>query len=108
MSRMASAKRFLVVASATSTVGTAKLLVVEDDDSIRETVEEALRAEGFDVKSCGNGADALALLAEPGTKDVDLLVLDLMLPGLGGLDLCRQLARSTSRAFVPLIVTPSS
>ena len=103
MSRMASAKRFLVVASATSTVGTAKLLVVEDDDSIRETVEEALRAEGFDVKSCGNGADALALLAEPDTKGVDLLVLDLMLPGLGGLDLCRQLRKLNNQTPVLVI-----
>ena len=100
---MASKKRFLVVASATSTVGTAKLLVVEDDDSIRETVEEALRAEGFDVKSCGNGADAMALLNEPDTKGVDLLVLDLMLPGLGGLDLCRQLRKLNNHTPVLVI-----
>ena len=100
---MASTKCFLVVASATSTVGTAKLLVIEDDDSIRETVEEALRAEGFDVKSCGNGADAMALLNEPDTKGVDLLVLDLMLPGLGGLDLCRQLRKLNNHTPVLVI-----
>ena len=72
-------------------VGTARLLVVEDDDSIRETVDEALQAEGFSVRSCSNGAEALANLTMGNQEPVDLIVLDLMLPGLGGLDVCRQL-----------------
>lgn len=84
-------------------MGTARLLVVEDDDSIRETVEEALRAEGFEVNSCGNGADAMALLSAPNTEGVDLLVLDLMLPGLGGLDLCRQLRKLNNHTPVLVI-----
>jgi len=74
-------------------VSTAQLLVVEDDNSIRETVDEALTAEGFSVRSCANGAEALALLTAEGAEPVDLVVLDLMLPGLGGLDLCRQLRK---------------
>jgi len=72
-------------------VGTARLLVVEDDDSIRETVDEALQAEGFSVRACSNGAEALANLTMGNQEPVDLIVLDLMLPGLGGLDVCRQL-----------------
>lgn len=72
-------------------VSAARLLVIEDDDSIRETVDEALRAEGFSVRSSANGANALQSLTDPKADPVDLIVLDLMLPGLGGLDLCRQL-----------------
>ena len=74
-------------------VATSTLLVVEDDDSIRETVGEVLRAEGYDVLTCGDGAEALNLFTSEPAQQVDLLVLDLMLPGLGGLDLCRELRR---------------
>ena len=74
-------------------VSTRRLLVVEDDDSIRETVGESLRAEGFEVQTCANGASALNLITADSSNSVDLIVLDLMLPGLGGLDLCRELRR---------------
>ena len=66
---------------------------MEDDDSIRETVGEALRAEGFEVQTCADGASALNLITAETSDPVDLIVLDLMLPGLGGLDLCRELRR---------------
>ena len=72
-------------------VATSRLLVVEDDDSIRETVGEALRSEGYEVFTCSDGAEALGLLTAESGQQIDLLVLDLMLPGLGGLDLCREL-----------------
>ena len=74
-------------------VATGRLLVVEDDDSIRDTVGEALRAEGYEVMTCADGSEALALFTEEPRRPVDLLVLDLMLPGLSGLDLCRELRR---------------
>ena len=74
-------------------VSTRRLLVVEDDDSIRETVGEALRAEGFEVLTSSNGAAALDLVMGGASDPVDLIVLDLMLPGLGGLDFCRELRR---------------
>ena len=74
-------------------VAPAQLLVVEDDDSIRDTVDETLKEDGFAVRSCANGAEALAMLTAEGAEPVDLVLLDLMLPGMGGLDLCRQLRR---------------
>ena len=83
-------------------VATSRLLVVEDDDSIRETVGEALRAEGYDVLTCGDGAEALSLFTNEPAQQVDLLVLDLMLPGLGGLDLCRELRRFNNNT--PILV----
>jgi two-component system phosphate regulon response regulator PhoB len=72
------------------------LLVVEDDDTIRETIRDALILEGFEVTACGNGRDALqSLQRASGTEDpFSLVVLDLMLPGLGGLDICRQLRKA--------------
>ena len=74
-------------------VATSRLLVIEDDESIRETVGEALRNEGYEVLTCSDGAEALGLFTSETPEQVDLLVLDLMLPGLGGLDLCRELRR---------------
>ena len=91
--------------SSRTLVSTARLLVVEDDDSIRETVDESLRAEGFSVRSCANGADALANLTDPKAEPVDLIVLDLMLPGLGGLDLCRQLRRGNTSTPILVILS---
>ncbi|MFM1900636.1 DNA-binding response regulator [Synechococcus sp. BS56D] len=85
-----------------SAVSTARLLLVEDDESIRETVREALKAEGFEVLACGDGAEALATLTQSTAEPVDLVVLDLMLPGLGGLDLCRQLRKSEDNT--PILV----
>jgi two-component system phosphate regulon response regulator PhoB len=72
------------------------LLVVEDDDTIRETIRDALILEGFEVTACGNGRDALqSLQRASGNNDpFALVVLDLMLPGLGGLDICRQLRKA--------------
>lgn len=83
-------------------VATSRLLVVEDDDSIRETVGEALRVEGYEVLTCADGAEALSLLTGEPSQPVDLLVLDLMLPGLGGLDLCRELRRFNNNT--PILV----
>ena len=81
------------VTTLSAAVSTRRLLVVEDDDSIRETVGEALSAEGFEVQTCADGASALNLITAETSDPVDLIVLDLMLPGLGGLDLCRELRR---------------
>jgi two-component system phosphate regulon response regulator PhoB len=82
------------------------LLVVEDDDTIRETIRDALILEGFEVTACGNGRDALqSLQRASGNEDpFALVVLDLMLPGLGGLDICRQL-RKTGDATPILVVS---
>lgn len=88
--------------AAHNAVSAAHLLVVEDDTSIRETVKEALRAEGFEVSACGDGSEALTMLTGPLADSVDALVLDLMLPGLGGLDLCRELRKLNKT--IPILV----
>lgn len=67
------------------------LLIVEDDDTIRETIRDALSAEGMVVTACAGGHSAFAMINELKPNTFSLIVLDLMLPGLSGLDLCRRL-----------------
>ncbi|MGB3298639.1 MAG: response regulator transcription factor [Phormidesmis sp.] len=80
-------------------VGLGKVLLVEDEALIRETVALSLADEGFEVLVASNGQQALEMLiGSPGGKkegakaaiaDINLIILDLMLPGMNGLDLCR-------------------
>ena len=99
---MGTAPGFPVTATTENVVSTAHLLVVEDDTSIRETVQEALKTEGFEVSACGDGNEALALLSGSPEDSFDALVLDVMLPGLGGLDVCRQLRERNNP--IPILV----
>ena len=65
-----------------------KILVVEDDPHISLGLEEVLKSDGFDVATCNRGDNALAAVSEHRPA---LLVLDVMLPGLSGYDICKQL-----------------
>ena len=65
-----------------------RILVIEDDPSILQGLEEALRAEGYAVSSASDGVTGWQLVRE---ADAALLVLDLMLPGMSGFDLLRKL-----------------
>ena len=81
----------------------ASLLVVEDDDTIRDTIREALILEGYEVTASGNGREALSLVQGAAERaPFSLVVLDLMLPGLDGLDLCRQIRQSENS--IPILV----
>ena len=66
-----------------------KVFVVEDDPAVRDVVEHALVREGMETKALGDGEAALEHLraAEP----YDLVILDVMLPGMDGIELCREL-----------------
>ena len=75
-----------------------RLLLVEDDASIREVVELGLERAGFRVTAIGDGADALA---EFRRRPYDAVLLDLMLPSMDGFDVCRRI-RESSR--VPIIM----
>jgi len=65
-----------------------RILLVEDEPSLVTTLSDRLRSEGYDVESIGDGERALA---HPGASFVDLLILDVMLPGKSGFDVCREL-----------------
>ena len=79
--------------SHTNPATSSRLLVVEDDDTIRETVGEALTSEGYDVLTSSDGGSALNLVLSQSSNPFELIVLDLMMPGLSGLDFCRELRR---------------
>src|SRR5690242_19504976 len=64
------------------------LLVVEDHAALRDTLAENLRAEGYRVLTAGDGVAALEIARR---EPIALIVLDLMLPRLDGLEVCRQL-----------------
>jgi DNA-binding response OmpR family regulator len=75
-----------------------RILVVEDEGSIRTIVEYALRDAGFSVLTSGRGDEALDLLQR---EQVDLVVLDLMLPGLDGLEVCKRIRADRN---IPIIM----
>src|SRR4051812_1970596 len=76
----------------------ARILVVDDDHMVREVVVAYLRAGGHEVTDCADGETALLLAASPLP---DLVVLDLMLPGVDGLEVCRKLR---ARSDVPIVM----
>jgi len=74
-------------------------LVVDDDVTVRDVVQRYLDRAGYRVQVAGDGEQALRRVAE---KAPDVVVLDLMLPRLGGLEVCRRLRRDAQR--VPIVV----
>ena len=79
-----------------------RILVVEDQDSIRRMIEALVRARGYDVEAVPNGARAIdaAIKSPP-----DLVLLDLMLPGqYDGFEVCSRLRADPSTRSVPVIV----
>ena len=77
-----------------------RILVADDEPSVRDSVGYALTQEGFDVVLAEDGDDAEGKLGS-GEPAYDLLVLDIMMPGRSGLDLCRDVR---SRSPVPIIL----
>jgi two-component system, OmpR family, response regulator MprA len=75
-----------------------RILVVEDDEAIADVVRRALRREGHDVRSAADGVEALALSEE---YVPDLVVLDLGLPRLDGVEVCR---RIRAESDVPILI----
>lgn len=74
------------------------ILVVDDDGQIRQLVAKLLRENGYRVTTARDGREMRHVLAD---AEVDLLILDLMLPGAGGLELCRELRKTST---IPIIM----
>jgi two-component system, OmpR family, response regulator RegX3 len=75
-----------------------RVLVVEDEESFSDALSYMLRREGYEVEIAATGPDALTTFDRSGA---DLVLLDLMLPGLSGTEVCRELR---SRSHVPIIM----
>src|SRR6266702_5672422 len=87
-----------VSAYARRTAGAGRVLVVEDDEGIRDMLRYNLVSAGFAVHEAADGASGLRTAR---TSRPDLILLDLMLPGMSGFDFCRALRRSSK---VPIIM----
>lgn len=76
-----------------------KILVVDDEISLQETVAYNLKKQGYDVQTTGDGAEALDLARE---IKPDLIILDVMLPGLDGFEICRILRKEMTTPVLML------
>jgi two-component system, OmpR family, response regulator RegX3 len=75
-----------------------KVLIIEDEESYRESLTYLLQKEGFEVAAAGDGSSGLVSYDRTGA---DIVLLDLMMPGLSGTEVCRQLR---ARGSVPIIM----
>src|SRR5487761_2437086 len=80
----------------------AHILIVEDDERIRASMQLALEDEGYEVAEAASGEDALELFGHnsPG-QNFELIIIDIMLPGMDGFACCRELRRQSA---VPIIM----
>src|SRR5258706_15483579 len=82
----------------------ASILIVEDEEALTLLLRYNLEADGYEVATVARGDEADLLLKE---KSPDLVILDWMLPGLSGIELCRRLrARPRTQQLPVIIVTP--
>ncbi len=78
-----------------------RILVVDDEPSIREILDFSLAAEGFEVIQAPDGEDALLVA---GALRPDLIILDVMMPRLDGIETCRQLKADSRTRDIPVIL----
>ena len=69
-----------------------KILIIEDDADIREGIKLILESEGYEVAEAANGEEGLELL----DKDTDLIVLDIMMPGITGIETCKRIREKSN------------
>lgn len=101
---LANVARPMIVSDRAARVDMTKLLLVEDDQTLLDTLTFNLTREGYDVIRAGDGVTALDLARQ---HKPDLIVLDVMLPGLDGLTVCRTLRRETEAPIVLLTARSS-
>lgn len=73
---------------------TAKILVVDDNSDIRDLIVHILNADGFHVYSASDGSSALSILK---ANSIELVLLDVMMPGMSGLDLLREIRTGSEK-----------
>ena len=81
-----------------------RIMIADDEAAIRESLERVLQVEGYDVSTVANGLAVLDGVDGAGGDPLDLLILDVMMPRLGGLETCRRL-RAAGRDLPVLMLT---
>ena len=71
-----------------------KILVVDDERAVRESLRRALELEGYEIELAADGSEALVRLMENGDSQPDAVILDVLMPGVDGLEVCRRLRRN--------------
>ena len=79
----------------------ATILCVDDDDLVLLAIEELLRTEGYDVITAPGGQEALKILED---RDVDLMIFDIIMPGMDGYELCERVRKNDRFADTPVIM----
>jgi two-component system response regulator MprA len=79
-----------------------KILVVDDERAVRESLRRALELEGYEIELAADGLEALQLLEANGDTQPDAVILDVLMPSVDGLEVCRRLRRSGNR--VPVLM----
>ena len=82
-------------------MGKETILVVEDEEDIRELLKYNLEKEGYQVFGAGTGEEALRAVRD---RRPDLILLDLMLPGIDGLEVCRRIRGEAQTQPLPIIM----
>jgi two-component system phosphate regulon response regulator PhoB len=82
-------------------MGKKRILIIEDEEDIRELIRYTLDREGFGVSEAGTGEEGLRSAAD---RNPDLVLLDLMLPGKDGLSVCRELKGDEATRNIPVIM----
>ncbi len=78
-----------------------RVVIVEDEETLAKNLSDKMHGEGFAVKTVNNGEEGLDLIR--GEKP-DLVILDIMLPGLDGLSICRMVRNDAATADIPIIM----
>src|SRR5262245_66290835 len=79
----------------------ARIMIVDDDPQIRRVLRTALVAQGYEVVDARNGHEALEKLRD---EKVDLVILDMNMPGMGGLETCRKIRSTSDISIIMLTV----
>ena len=78
-----------------------KILIIEDDPSFSRAINHIIEKEGYDVVSASNGMTGMRMAKE---ENPDLLILDVMLPGLDGFEICSRLRNDPETATLPIVM----
>ncbi|RMZ50519.1 DNA-binding response regulator [Flavobacteriaceae bacterium PRS1] len=81
------------------------ILLVEDDESILFGLQDILEDNGYQISTASNGTEGLKLATD---KEIDLLVLDIMLPGMSGIDICKKIKKIKFKLPIIMLTAKNS
>ncbi|MBN2562455.1 MAG: response regulator, partial [Phycisphaerae bacterium] len=82
-------------------MGAKRIVIVEDDKGFRKVMEAALRKHGYEVLAADNGTEGEQMIRE---CDPALAIMDVMMPGKNGLDICQDLKKSEEHRAIPILM----